>query len=42
MTPLESEAVQMIPVTIDQAWAKTTNHYTGLGVVAGRIRHFLE
>lgn len=42
MTPLESEAVQMIPVTIDQAWAKTTNHYTGLGVVAGRVRHFLE
>ena len=42
MTPLESEAIQMIPVTIDQAWPKMTNHYTVLGVAATKIRQYLE
>ena len=42
MTPLESEAVQMVPVTLDQAWAKMTQHYTGVVVVAGKLRQHLE
>ena len=37
MTPLESEAVLMVPITLDQEWARMTEYYSACSVTINKL-----